>query len=476
MKRFTFSAMMLVGASQAIASPVLDGAFANAGIDVLSMFGDNTEVVGACPHANGSASIVGYRTAPAQWVIARIKPNGSPDTAFSGDGLAVVASQHAIRDSGSAIACVGAGNGDPLDDRMMIAATSVPMLSPNDLMTVVRLNLDQGSLDTAFGYNGVMATDINYTLFPGNPETGEALYRGLVVRGIFPDAAGGWLVMGSLRQGDSIDPVGFIARLGGDGYLQALNAPGDSEFNVLEIQAARAGADGHVRTIVRMRRPSGIAWALMKLQTSSLVLHTVPEIGPASNDGYRLFKGRHIGGGAFIVPAVQSSVLPFASTPRLLIVRGDQVTDLALPQPAPLAGESVGASASDAAAGATSASNNHAIFAMGLTSANMDGVGYYSAVVRLGDGAGMADTIDSDYGTNGSAVFRYTKNPNDCPGSTAPPQRFANISSWGNMSLLVGNAAPECYDEGNGEFGTSQWLLAARITSSTQRLFGDGFE
>ena len=57
-----------------------------------------------------------------------------------------------------------------------------------------------------------------------------------------------------------------------------------------------------------------------------------------------------------------------------------------------------------------------------------------------------------------------------------PPQHFANISSWGNTTVLVGNAAPRCYDENNNDFGTSTWVLAARIQSDSGNLFGDGFE
>ncbi len=473
MNRFCLVALMLFCVSRADAGPVLDPAFANAGINVQTTLGAGINVVGACPHANGSTSIVGYRGMPAEWVIARVKTDGSLDTAFSGDGVAVVATQLAIRDVGTAIACAGAGNSDPLDDRMMVAATAVSMLTPNDLMAVVRLNLDQGSLDTAFNFDGVLTWDINVVLFPGNPETGEALYRGLVVRGIFPDAVGGWLVMGSLRQGDTIDPVGAIVRISGDGFLQALNAPDDEAFDVLEIHAARVGSDGDIRVMASGRREGGKTWGVLNLHPASLGLHGLVAVGTASADGYRLFKGRHIGGGAFIVPAVQSSATPFGSTPRLLIVRDNQVTDLALPLPAALNGETVGASGLDGAAGATSATGSRAIFAMGLTSANMDGVGYYSAMVRLGNGAGVADTIDTDFSDNGSAVFRYRPTPNNCPGGTAPHQRFANISSWGNMSLLVGNAAPECDENDNG---TSNWVLAARINSDTDRLFGSGFE
>ena len=96
------------------------------------------------------------------------------DTAFSGDGVAVVATQLAIRDVGTAVACAGAGNSDPLDDRIMIAATAV-------------------------------------------------------------------------STGSTIDPVGFIGRLDSGGVVQALNAPNDEDFDVLEIHAARVGSDGEIR-------------------------------------------------------------------------------------------------------------------------------------------------------------------------------------------------------------------------------------
>jgi hypothetical protein len=139
------------------------------------------------------------------------------------------------------------------------------------------------------------------------------------------------------------------------------------------------------------------------------------------------------------------------------------VTDVALPQPGSLGGETTGSSGQ---LSATVASNGRVIFGMGLFSASAPAAGYYVAMVKLGDGDGVPDQVDTDFGHLGSDVFRYAPPVAQslCPGNTAPPQHFANLSSWGNATVLVGTAAPRCFDELNNDFGTSTWgqeLLSA---------------
>ncbi|MBK9655055.1 MAG: hypothetical protein IPO66_06105 [Rhodanobacteraceae bacterium] len=52
----------------------------------------------------------------------------------------------------------------------------------------------------------------------------------------------------------------------------------------------------------------------------------------------------------------------------------------------------------------------------------------------------------------------------------APPQRFANLASWGDTTLLVGSVAPDCIATIDGS------VFTARLLTDGERLHRDGFE
>jgi hypothetical protein len=250
--------------------------------------------------------------------------------------------------------------------------------------------------------------------------------------------------------------------------------PTQGGANVLDIHAARELLPGQLHAVARIETQNGLNWALLRLAPSTLALSDILAEGGPAGAGYAFFKGRFISGG-FVVPALAPTTAPFGGSPHLLIVRASGVRDLALPNVAPLQGETAGAGAPMSA---TIANNGRVIVGMGVVTMQTGAAGYYAAMVDLGDGAGVADAIDTNFGLDGSAVFRFAPPTaqSQCPGNSAPAQHFANLSSWGNATFLVGNAAPKCYDEANNEFGWSTWLLGARIDNDGGVLFRDSFE
>ena len=73
-------------------------------------------------------------------------------------------------------------------------------------------------------------------------------------------------------------------------------------------------------------------------------------------------------------------------------------------------------------------------------------------------------------GSNGAGSFRYRPTPTACAPGVAPPQRFSNIASWGDATILVGSTAPDCVASLDGS------VLTARLLTDGERLHRDGFE
>lgn len=214
----------------------------------------------------------------------------------------------------------------------------------------------------------------------------------------------------------------------------------------------------------------GITWGLLRLNPVNLQPIALSASGSADIFEFRLFKGRQIGGGLMVTAGLKNDSSAFGASPRMLIVRGDSVVDLALPPPPPLEGAAVGPSGLDGSAAATGAVNNRAVFAMGLNTLSSGGAGYYAAAVQLGDGAGVPDVVDSRFASNGAGSFRYRPVPTSCAPDAAPAQRFSSIASWGDTTLLVGSTAPDCVPTTDGA------MLGARLLTDGDRLLRNGLE
>jgi hypothetical protein len=449
----------------AFAQTLLDRSFGDAGLRALDSLGGYVEAMGSCPHADGSISIVGYRTANAHLVIARLTADGRPDTRFSGDGVHEFPAFQAMAVQHSASSCAGVGNATPEDDRMMVVATSSG--ATYDQVEAVLIDLNTGGYDASFYLGGPAIYDIGGLISP--PVGGVRAYPRTYVRGVFAGPDGGWLIVGQIAGHSSGIPRGVIARVNSAGAIDALGAPIAAGFDPIELNVARVGTDGNIRALGSGSTATGVTWGLLSLDPATLA-PTLINTGTADFFDFRIFKGRQIGGGLMVAAALKNDNSAFGSSPKMLVVRGDAVAELALPAAPMLDGVAAGASGQSGSAAATGAVNNRAVFGMGLQSLSSAGAGYYVAVVKLGDGAGIPDQVDTSYAQNGAGSFRYRPGNSVCAPDQAPPQRFSNLSSWGTATLLVGSVSPDCVQTLDGS------MIAARLNTDGEHLHRSGYE
>ncbi len=289
-------------------------------------------------------------------------------------------------------------------------------------------------------------------------------------RRVFPGPSPGWLVAGQLVGHASGVPLGFIARVTAGGSVDALAQPNVGGFTSRNLSTARVGADGDIRVLGDGNFAGGYTWALLRLDPVTLQPLALSDHGVADIFTIALHKGRQIGGGLMVAAALQYDQSGFGSSPRLLVVRGDEVNEVALPAVPMVDGVALGPSGLPGSAAATGAVGNRAVFAMGLQSLDQAQTGYYVSVVQLGDGASTPDVVDTRFGRDGAGSFRYRPAPTSCGPTAAPPQRFANLSSWGERTLLVGTAAPDCAPT------TDAAILSARLLTDGDTLQRNGFE
>ncbi|MGE4073372.1 MAG: hypothetical protein AB7E72_19550 [Lysobacterales bacterium] len=451
--------------STLLAQTLLDRSFGDAGLRALNALGGFVEAMGSCPHADGSISVVGYRAVNGTLVIARLTAAGELDTRFSEDGVSEVSIFMPMAAERSATSCSGVGNSTPEDDRVLVAASSPG--STYDTVVAALLDLNTGLLDTGFYSGGIAIWDIGGLIVP--PVNGVRAYPQTHVRGVFSGPSGGWLLVGQLAGHSSGIPRGMIARVNAIGSLDAYAAPNPSGFDPLELNAARVGNDGHLRVLGSGVTTTGVSWGLLSLDPLTLA-PTLLQTGSGDFFDFRIFKGRAIGGGLMVAAALKNDGSAFGSSPKMLIVRDSAVTELALPAVPSLEGVAAGPSGLSGSAAATGAVNNRAVFGMGLQTPNNALAGYYVSVVKLGNGAGVPDQVDVSFGQQGAASFRYRPTTSVCAPEQAPPQRFANLSSWGETTLMVGSTVPDC----GPAFESS--ILAVRLNTDGEHLHHNGFE
>lgn len=457
---------LLLGRAPAEAGPLLDPTWGIGGVHRLTALGGRVEGIGSRPHMDGSVSVIGFRTTTASLVIVRLTAGGQLDTRFSGDGIAELAMLQAFDVGRSAVSCAGVGNSVPEDDRAMVVATSPG--STHDVAIAALLDLHTGGFDSGFYLGGPGAYDLGGLLFP--PQNQVRLYPRLRVQGVFPGPAAGWLIVGRLEGHASGVPAGFIAQVNPAGAVDALAQPNVGGFTSRNLSAARVGADGYIRALADGNFGGCYTWGLLRLDPATLQPAALSDHGVADIFTIELYKGRQIGGGLMVVAALQYDQSSFGSSPRLLVVRGDEANEIALPAVPPVDGVALGPSGLPGSAAATGAVGNRAVFAMGLNSLDQGSAGYYVSVVQLGDGAGTPDVVDTRFGRDGAGSFRYRPAPTSCAGTATPPQRFANLASWGERTLLVGTVAPDCAPTADGA------ILSARLLTDGDTLHRSGFE
>ena len=219
----------------------LDTTFGPAGKRRVAFGGDREAAFGAALQPDGKIVLVGdtdFRVA-----VARLNPNGTPDTTFSGDGKRVFKWGTLSR----AQAVIVLPNG-----RLLIAGFSGPETGNVQL---ARLKPD-GALDPAFGVKGIATVDFggdDFGLAMARHANGRIVVAGLS-RPTLPGDADLGAVVTRVRANGELDPD-----FAGTGKI---NLPGTSNARAVLIQPDRkivvAGtADGSQKMTVTRLRTNG---------------------------------------------------------------------------------------------------------------------------------------------------------------------------------------------------------------------------
>jgi uncharacterized delta-60 repeat protein len=188
----------------------LDTTFGSGGKRIVEFGGDNAAAFGAAALPNGKIMLAGF--SDLRVAVARLNPNGSLDTTFSGDGKRTLS----WASVSGALAVHALANG-----KTLLAGFSGP---EGGDMQAARLNAN-GALDTTFGTGGSVAIDFGGTEF-GHAMARQADGRILVAGRTDPGGA----VVARLRARGSLDPTfdgdGRVELPGGIGKAVLVQADG----------------------------------------------------------------------------------------------------------------------------------------------------------------------------------------------------------------------------------------------------------
>lgn len=447
----------------------LDDTFGTSGFRRLTeLGGDDYSALGTCPHADGNVSLVGFRPNYQTMLIARMRPDGALESGFSDDGLDGFVAGTGMFTADSAIACQNTLNGAPDDDRMLIAARQPGM--DVDRIFVRPLNLYSGGFDASFNNNSAVLIDVIATLYP--PGGASAPFQDVSVRGVHPGPDGGWLITGELYDSNGGNGSrGFIARVSAVGAVVAIAQPVFGGFNAQEFNGAFVGADGDIRVLGSARTVAGTTWNLLRLDPSSLQAVGLLAAGTPVSGSYRVYRGRVIGSNLMVAAALRGDGSLLGQMPKMLVVRGDTVSEIALPPAPAISGQPMGLWDYPGGAAATGAAGNRAVFVAGLRDGARTARGFYTAMVMLGNGTSIPDVVETSFGQNGASSFSHQPVNSNCAPSDAPPQKLGNISTWGNSTVLLGYTKMGCPSS------QSSYLFAARLLNvDPDVLHRNGFE
>lgn len=390
-----------------------------------------------CPGPNGSFVVSGSASSGRRIVTVRLRPDGSLDTDFSGDGKE---SFDLVADRGAAAPAVCQPNGDPVMVRIATAAGGEQNLR------LVRVKRDTGLPDAGFGNGGVVDLDLDLYI--------SGLGQAEVPMGLNVLANGDLVVSGYV----SLAGSGFTG-----GFVALLDAAGG-------VRAARQVDCWHVTST--LENPDGALWSFgssgggacrITLDRDTLApgLRVTHELGPTLRAG----AARMVREGTVAMAAVVRN--PDASyRPLLMVFRGDAVTPLALPSPA-LQGTALGMSDAVGTSGVHILPGGRVLFAGTARDPATGGDnGLYFAMMQVGRAPGQ-DQLESAFGNGGMQVGRFQPDTTAC-NNEKPRQLLYRTTAWLGRPAFVGMVDGDCLD------GSGDNYLVGRV--ETGYLFADSFD
>ena len=442
--RFLLAAILL---ASALAAPSLsahtgpfDPAFGEGGLAAYAfqpVAGNQADEASVgCAGPNGSFVVSGAASSGRRFVTVRLRPDGSYDTGFSGDGKE---SFDLVTDPGSYAPAVCQPNGDPVMVRIVTAAGG------EQHMRVVRIKRDTGLPDAGFGNGGVVDLDLDLHM--------AGLGQAEVPMGLNVLGNGDLVISG----------YASLAGTGISGFVALLDASG-------AVRTAQLVQCWQVATT--LENPAGSLWTFgstgngacrITLDRDTLApgLRVTQDIGSTVRPG----AARAVRGGTVAMAAAVAAPGGY-HRPMLMVFRGDAVTPLALPAPV-LQGTALGMSDAVGVQGVQILPGGRVLYAgtsRDLASGFDDGL--YFAMMRIGRESGD-DQLESAFGNGGMQVGRFQPDTPAC-NAAAPRQLLYRVTAWLGRPAFVGKVNTNCLD------GSGENYLVGRV--ETDYLFADGMD
>lgn len=170
-----------------------DSTFGANGVVSTVFSGESSvQVSGIIQHGDGRITVVGQALSSSKWLLARYNANGSLDTTFSGDGIAVIQAPVSSR------VYDGVAN---VDGTLLLIGEAYN--GQGMVLTRIKAN---GTLDTAFGTSGVVSP----TMDPAGDERAYSIVR---------QSDGKLVVAGKVMYSGSSFYKSLVARFNADGSL-----------------------------------------------------------------------------------------------------------------------------------------------------------------------------------------------------------------------------------------------------------------
>lgn len=350
-------------------------------------------------------------------------------------------------------------------DGRIVIAREVISTGDERQVQVLRLRSD-GSLDPGFGLGGETLVDMD--------AYAPHLTAMEMPMGINLEADGGVLVSLALGVNGSVMDAGLV-RLAANGSLRFARhyptlpnmAPGGT---TLYASAAGVGADGRIWLAGTATLAGATPVFRVRLDSTGMVVDA-PVYGSGS-DGVYAGSGRVLADGTTMVLAARSTSDNLRYLPRLIVIRGNEVSQLALPEPFAIAGASATLLSpmlwglSQGTVIPTGEGRLLIVDALARMTDATAPVATYLALAQLGATA-AGDQVDTRFGVAGRTQFAW-RGMQICNNDAPPPQRAMHATNWRGRPVVTGLHGRTC------DLGSARGLLA-RVQNAAD-VFAHGFE
>lgn len=410
-----------------------EGGFAHYGFQAVNgQQGDAARV--GCPGAGDTFVVVGAASSGQRIVTVRLRPDGSFDDTFSGDGKESFDLPTSFTGSTASV-CLGQ-SGDPV----MVGTVVVSAGERN--LRVVRVGRDTGLPVAGFGNGGVVDLDLDAHL-PGLG--GDEVPLGL----------------NALPNGDlAISGYAALANGSSSGFVALLNAAG-------QVRAVTLTNCWMLTTV--LESPAGALWAFGSAGNGACRLtldrNTLAQSARLDNNlGATLRPGaaRAVRPGTVVMAA--AILAPYGYRPALAVFRETEVTTVALPAPV-LHGSASSLSAIPGVHGVQVLPGGRVLFGGTLLQTETSS-GEYFALARIGRSA--ADDRGENYWGDGGALAGQFRPTTPACNAAPPSQEIYRMTMWQGRPTFVGRVETQCFDNAGADY------LVGRV--ETDYLFGDGWD